>query len=170
MVTIIFIVFQIQIKFSIQSLLPRRIQRIVSIGAVFALMTSLLGAMFPLPRVLYAMSSDGLLYSIFKRVNKRTQTPVYATLLAGLLAAILALVLNLQQLIEMMSLGTLMVAIVVVIVFEFYLKFFLIKISIRIQRHTQSWRHAFYCCAIKMRARRTLRKHHQHRRKFCVKF
>lgn len=72
-------------------------------------MTSLLGAMFPLPRVLYAMSSDGLLYSIFKRVNKRTQTPLYATLLSGLLAAILALVLNLQQLIEMMSLGTLMV-------------------------------------------------------------
>lgn len=169
MVTIIFIVFQIQIKFSIRSLSPRRNQRIVSIGAVFALMTSLLGAMFPLPRVLYAMSSDGLLYSIFKRVNKRTQTPVYATLLAGLLAAILALVLNLQQLIEMMSLGTLMVAIVVVI-FEFYLKFFLIDISIRIQRHTQSWRLAFYCCAIKMRARRILRKHHQHRRKFCVKF
>lgn len=74
-------------------------------------MTSLLGAMFPLPRVLYAMSSDGLLYSIFKRVNKRTQTPVYATVLSGILAAILALVLNLQQLIEMMSLGTLMVLI-----------------------------------------------------------
>lgn len=72
-------------------------------------MTSLLGAMFPLPRVLYAMSSDGLLYSIFKRVNKRTQTPIYATLLSGILAAILALILNLQQLIEMMSLGTLMV-------------------------------------------------------------
>lgn len=71
-------------------------------------MTSLLGAMFPLPRVLYAMASDGLLYDIFKRVNKRTQTPIYATLLSGALAAILALILDLQQLIEMMSLGTLM--------------------------------------------------------------
>lgn len=84
------------------------LSRIVSIGAVFALMTSLLGAMFPLPRVLYAMASDGLLFSVFKRINKRTQTPIYATLLSGTLAAILALLLDLQQLIEMMSLGTLM--------------------------------------------------------------
>lgn len=64
--------------------------------------------MFPLPRVIYAMASDGLLYDIFKRVNERTHTPVIATLLSGLLAAILALLLDLQQLIEMMSLGTLM--------------------------------------------------------------
>lgn len=71
-------------------------------------MTSLLGAMFPLPRILYAMSSDGLLYTIFQRINKRTQTPIHATLISGVLAAILALILDLQQLIEMMSLGTLM--------------------------------------------------------------
>lgn len=154
------------------SVAATRIPRIVSIGAVFALTTSLLGAMFPLPRVLYAMSSDGLLYSIFKRVNKRTQTPVYATLLSGILAAILALVLNLQQLIEMMSLGTLMVGYCcccIWICFTLYVSNRNFN-SFRIQRHTQSWRHAFYCCAIKMIAHRIWRKHHQHRRKLCVKF
>lgn len=71
------------------------IKWIVSIGAVFALCTSLLGAMFPLPRILYAMSSDGLLYSVFKRVNSHTKTPLNATLISGFLAAVMALIFDL---------------------------------------------------------------------------
>lgn len=88
---------------------------IVTIGAVFALCTSLLGAMFPLPRVIYAMSTDGLLYKLLKRVNIKTKTPMIATLLAGLLAAIMALAFNLNQLIDMMSIGTLMAYTIVAI-------------------------------------------------------
>ncbi|XP_055313744.1 cationic amino acid transporter 3-like [Sitodiplosis mosellana] len=84
------------------------IKWIVSIGAVFALFTSLLGAMFPLPRVLYAMSSDGLLYRVFKRVNLRTKTPMHATVISGVFAAVMALLFDLHQLIDMMSIGTLM--------------------------------------------------------------
>lgn len=51
------------------------IKWIVSIGAIFALCTSLLGAMFPLPRVLYAMSSDGIIFKKLRTVHPKTQTP-----------------------------------------------------------------------------------------------
>ncbi|KAH9630975.1 hypothetical protein HF086_013514 [Spodoptera exigua] len=67
------------------------IKWIVTIGAIFALCTSLLGAMFPLPRVLYAMGSDGVLFRPLAAINKRTQTPVMATILSGLLAVVVAL-------------------------------------------------------------------------------
>jgi solute carrier family 7 (cationic amino acid transporter), member 3 len=67
-----------------------------------------LGAMFPLPRVLYAMSTDGMLYKTLEKVNPRTKTPIIATMLSGLLAAIMATMFNLHQLIDMMSIGTLL--------------------------------------------------------------
>lgn len=79
----------------------------MSIGAIFSLFTNMLGVLYPLPRILYAMSSDGLLFGVFKRINERTQTPVNATLISSLLAAILALVFDLEQLIETLSIGTL---------------------------------------------------------------
>lgn len=60
------------------------IKWIVTIGAIFALCTSLLGAMFPLPRVLYAMGMDGVLFRPLSNIHKRTKTPVLATILSGL--------------------------------------------------------------------------------------
>nr|XP_018900739.1 PREDICTED: high affinity cationic amino acid transporter 1-like [Bemisia tabaci] len=84
------------------------IKWIVTVGALFALCTSMLGVAFPLPRILYAMSSDGLIYKFFSRINAYTQTPVLATLISGLLAGIMAAMFDLTQLIDMMSIGTLM--------------------------------------------------------------
>lgn len=46
-------------------------------------MRSLLGCLFPIPRILYAMSSDGLLFKCFSMVNEKTKTPVLATMIAG---------------------------------------------------------------------------------------
>jgi amino acid transporter len=44
-----------------------------------------MGAFFPLPRILYAMSNDGIIYKFLGKVHPRFQTPVVGTLLAGLL-------------------------------------------------------------------------------------
>lgn len=81
---------------------------VVSIGALFGLSTSLLGAMFPLPRVLYAMASDGIIPRTLAKVHHFFQTPLRATLFSGLLAALMALVFDLSQLVDMMSIGTLL--------------------------------------------------------------
>ncbi|CAG9865154.1 unnamed protein product [Phyllotreta striolata] len=91
------------------------IKWIVTIGAVFALCTSMLGAMFPLPRVLYAMSNDGIIFKQLSKVHKKTKTPIVATLISGLLSGIMAIMFDLDQLIDMMSIGTLMAYTIVAI-------------------------------------------------------
>ncbi|GAB0097209.1 cationic amino acid transporter 2 [Sergentomyia squamirostris] len=83
-------------------------QYIVSVGAIFGLCASLMGSMFPLPRVIYAMSTDGLIFKFMGRIHQRFKTPLIGTLVAGFITGTLAAIFNLNQLVSMMSIGTLL--------------------------------------------------------------
>ena len=80
---------------------------LVAPGALSGLSTSLLNTIHPMPRILLAVSRDGLLPAWLGAVSPRFKTPVLATLLSASVAALLACVFDVKALAQMMSCGTL---------------------------------------------------------------
>lgn len=80
----------------------------VSLGAICGMTTTLFGSLFSLPRCMYAMATDGLLFSFLANVNSKTQLPLTNVVISGLFSAIIALIFDLEKLVEFMSIGTLL--------------------------------------------------------------
>ena len=50
--------------------------------------------MFPLPRVIYAMANDGVLFKFLAEIHPKFQTPFTATIVSGILTGLLGKVFN----------------------------------------------------------------------------
>ncbi|XP_052903508.1 uncharacterized protein LOC128310824 isoform X1 [Anopheles moucheti] len=88
---------------------------IVAIGGIIGLVASLFGAMFPQPRIIYAMAQDGLIFRALGEVSPRFKTPVFGTLCAAMLTGTMGGLFDLRALVNMLSIGTLMAYTVVAI-------------------------------------------------------
>uniref|UniRef100_A0A8L7T051 Amino acid permease family protein n=3 Tax=Brugia TaxID=6278 RepID=A0A8L7T051_BRUMA len=81
---------------------------IVSVGAMSGMTTSLIGSMFALPRCVYAMAEDGLIFKIFGQVNDKTQVPLKAVIVFSAITSIIAFLFDIETLVEFLSIGTLL--------------------------------------------------------------
>ena len=79
----------------------------VAIGSFFGMIASIIGQGYCLPRGLYAMASDGLVFHQFKYVNSWTKTPLISILISAIFATILTIVIRYDELVEMVAIGTL---------------------------------------------------------------
>uniref|UniRef100_A0A8D1LPG4 Cationic amino acid transporter C-terminal domain-containing protein n=1 Tax=Sus scrofa TaxID=9823 RepID=A0A8D1LPG4_PIG len=81
---------------------------IVAVGTLCGLLCSLLGAMFSMSRVTFAMADDGLLFRGLAWLHARTRTPLVAIVASGTLAGIMALLFKFSDLVDLMCTGTLL--------------------------------------------------------------
>lgn len=80
----------------------------VAVGALCAMFTTIVMSLYSLPRSIYAMASDGLLFDFLGTVNQYTKVPVYAVLFSMVLVVIPAMFFTLSQLVEFLSIGVLL--------------------------------------------------------------
>ncbi len=88
---------------------------LLAFGAVIALTSVLLVFQLGQPRILMAMSRDGLLSPWFSKIHPRFRTPHVTTILTGVFVAIFAAVANIDEIVQLTNIGTLFAFILVAI-------------------------------------------------------
>ncbi len=83
------------------------VQRVVILGALMGMLSSLLVFQLGQARVWFSMSRDGLLPRVFSRVHPRFRTPHASTWIAGFVVAIPAGIFDIGTLADLSNIGTL---------------------------------------------------------------
>lgn len=86
---------------------------LLAAGAVVSIFSVTLVILFGQTRILYSIGRDGLIPKAFARVDPRTQTPVFSTVVVSIAVALLAGLVPLTSLWDLVSMGTLVAFIVV---------------------------------------------------------
>ena len=80
----------------------------IKLGAIAGMTSVMLVMMLGQPRIFYAMSRDGLLPPLFRKVHPKHRTPYVGTLITGTLAALIGGLFPVTILGELVSIGTLL--------------------------------------------------------------
>ena len=88
---------------------------ILAFGAVIAMTAVLLVFQLGQPRILMAMSRDGLLSPWFGRIHPRYRTPHVTTILTGIFVAFWSAIANIEEIVQLTNIGTLFAFILVCI-------------------------------------------------------
>jgi amino acid transporter len=86
---------------------------LLAAGAVISIFSVTLVVIYGQTRILFAMARDGMIPSLFHKLNRRTLTPVTSTIIVAVVISLLAGVLPINFLAEMTSIGTLVAFLVV---------------------------------------------------------
>jgi len=78
---------------------------VLAAGAIISIFSVTLVVLYGQTRILFAMSRDGLVPSVFRKVNPRTITPVRNTVIVAVAVAVLAGLIPIDLLSEMTSIG-----------------------------------------------------------------
>jgi len=84
------------------------LRQIINVGVAVGLASTILSLLYGQSRILYAMTRDGLLPGFFGKVNPRTRTPVWGTVITGGFAALVGGLFPIGILGELVSMGTLL--------------------------------------------------------------
>ena len=80
---------------------------ILAAGAVFSMTAVLLVFQLGQPRILMAMSRDGLLGPWFGKIHPRYRTPHVTTILTGVFVAFFSAIANIDEIVQLTNIGTL---------------------------------------------------------------
>ena len=98
---------------ALKALGMENIRRVVGIGALTGMISSLMVFQYGQARIWFAMSRDGLLPPLFSKVHARFRTPHVSTWIAGLFVGIPAGIFDIGTLADLSNIGTLFAFVVV---------------------------------------------------------